>query len=278
VPDVALPSFDHPPIVEVVAAVKFERLPAEAIAHLGAFWKSILSDEFPRVQSQPPYAAPIERFGRDVLVPPFTLALDQDFPAPRLWFLNESGDELVQLQLDWLACNWRKVSPDAEYGRWPARRAAFVKAYEQLNSYLSSIGAGAITPQQCEVTYVNHIRPSDTWKDHRDLHKVLNIVGDLNTPSRVSSEQATVNHQFQINNLDGEVIGRLHVVAKPAYIENATIPIYVLELTARGAPLSPSLEGVLAFLDRGREAIVTTFAAVTSEDLQREWGVHDISH
>jgi len=205
--------------------------------------------------------------------PELQVQLRQDYPSPRFWFLTPTGDELLQVQPDWLGCNWRRVLPDAEYGRWPSRRAAFVEFYSLFNRYLMEAGLGPLTPRQCEVTYVNHINPGEVWQEHRDLHKILKLVNYVDTGSRADLEQAEVRHHFAIPDDIGQHIGRLHIVALPAYVDMNKTPIYRLEFTARGAPLGEGLDGVMSFLDTGREIIVRTFAEVTSREIQQEWGL-----
>ena len=269
----SLPSYDHPPVVEVVASTSFDRLPAQATAQFGAFWASHLERSFPAVQEHPPHIPPVERFGASSFAPEFAFQLGSGFPSPRFWFLNEKQDELLQLQPDWLSCNWRKVQPDGEYSRWPARRHAFINFYSLLDSYLVEVGLGSVVPRQCEVTYVNHILPNVVWQEHRDLYKILRLVNEPDTTSEISSEQVDVRYHFTIPDADGKHIGRLHITAAPAYIDMGKTPIYRLELTARGAPLGDGLEGILAFLDKGRKLVVQTFAEVTSPEIQREWGL-----
>lgn len=270
--DQDLPSYTHPPVVEVSAGASFERLPAQAIAQFGAFWASRLSDTFPTVQVQPPYFPPVERFGTASYAPELTLQLRQELPAPRFWFLAHGEDELLQLQPDWLACNWRKVQPDAEYGRWPSRRAAFLNYFNLLNSYLKEAGLGPIIARQCEVTYVNHVLPNKVWQEHKDLGKILRIVTSTET-SLVQMEQADVRFHFAMPDEEGKQVGRLHITAVPGFVDMNKTPIYRLELTARGDPLGEGIDGVMRFLDKGRETIVATFAEVTTEEIQHEWGV-----
>src|ERR1700740_3023322 len=110
---------ERPPIVEVVVAVSFENLPPSSLVHYGAFWKERLSSTFPRVEEKPPYTAPVERFGGEGFAPQFRFLAEGEFPSPRFWFLNEPGDEILQLQRNWFACNWRKVNANSSYTHWP---------------------------------------------------------------------------------------------------------------------------------------------------------------
>src|SRR5580658_6131605 len=244
-PDETLPSYDRPPIVEVVAGVSFDRLPVQATAVFGAFWKEELAETFPLVQEQPHHIPAIERFGLSSFAPELRLQLTQQFPSPRFWFLTSTGDELLQLQPDWLSCNWRKVQPDAEYGRWPSRRRKFIEFFTLLDNYITQSGMSALVPRQCEVTYINHIFPGKTWQNHNDLHKILQIVNRAETEAGLEAEEANLNFNFAMSDDQGEHIGRLHLTIVPAYIEMNKQPVYRLELTARGAPTGPGLNGVM---------------------------------
>ena len=46
------------------------------------------------------------------------------------------GKEVVQAQPDWFACNWRRVSRGDEYDRWPSRRAAFERHFQELEEFV----------------------------------------------------------------------------------------------------------------------------------------------
>lgn len=102
-----LPEFDDPPVVETVLSVQFRELPKLGVAQIIRFWERELAAELPEVEQQPPYNIPIERFGDEFDGGPVRLAIAQDFPSPRFWF--SSGSDLVQIQPDWFAYNWRKA-------------------------------------------------------------------------------------------------------------------------------------------------------------------------
>jgi len=262
-------SFVNPPVVEVVAGVTFDGLSAETSALLSAFWKEELRSEFPSLQLQPPYTVPDES-------PPagtFTLALPVGLPTPRLWALSGDQQELLQLQPGWFACNWRKVQPADEYDRWISRRSAFQKYFAKLSEYLSREGAGEPKIRQCEVTYINHIRPSSSWVSHSDFSRIFNF--GLESVDSYPAEQVTLQTQFALE-YEGEFYGRLYVKILPAFGLDGRAPIYVLELTARGAPIGDGLNGALTFLDRGRAAIDRAFLRLTTETMHDEWGLqHD---
>jgi uncharacterized protein (TIGR04255 family) len=262
-------SFASPPVVEVVAGVAFDGLTPETSALLGAFWKEQLRQEFPTLQLQPPITTQDEQFpvgGRSI----FAFNALAGMPAPRLWAQSSDGQDLLQLQPGWFACNWRKVQPDGEYDRWARRRGDFQRYFNRLIEYLSKEGAGQPKIRQCEVTYINHIVASKIWSSHAEFSKIFNVSISSDLPQLL--EQVTFQGQFVLER-DGEPYGRLYVKIIPAFGQDGKTPLYVLELTARGAPKADGVEGALAFLDLGREAIDLTFVKLTSDAMHREWGL-----
>ena len=263
-------TFTKPPVVEVVAGVALSGLPAEGSALLGAFWKDVLRSRMPHLTVQPPYL-PLSEFPTPGAGANLIFGMEQGFPPPRLWASTAAQDELVQLQTGWFACNWRKVQPTDEYDRWSSRRAAFVEHFSAMCEYLAEAGLPTPIVTQCEVTYINHIVAGTRWSSHADAAKILR-----NPPPGSSVglplEQVMTEAQYAL--LDGgRPVGRLHLKFQPALARDGRSPIYVLELTARGAPLGSGLDGALAFLDLGRLAIDRAFLASTTDEMHDEWGL-----
>src|SRR4029077_3801482 len=107
--DTPLPSYASPPVVEVVVGVAFWPLHGLTVVDISAFWSENLREHFPKVHEQPPYVPPTELLGGQSLTLPTIMPMA--LPHPRLWFLSSDEQELLQLQRDYFACNWRKVSP-----------------------------------------------------------------------------------------------------------------------------------------------------------------------
>jgi uncharacterized protein (TIGR04255 family) len=276
--DRALPSFRNPPVTEVVVGLAFKPIVGLSVPRLGQLWSEKFADYFPQAEEQPPYEPPIERFDEGVQSELFRMQLiGGGFPRPRMWFLNERGDELVQIQRDYFACNWRKVHPDAEYGRWHSRRTAFERWLSAFQSFLANHSLGEILPTQCEVTYVNHIDADTVWSTHGDIASILRLVG---TPPYAEEgfegkfEQLQLVGQFRLQ-MEGIPFARLHATLQPGFRRLDNKPIYILDLTVRGRPLGEGADGVLAFLDEARKAIVSAFASLTTPAMHGRWGRDD---
>lgn len=264
-------NFRNPPITEVVVGVAFKDAAGLSTAHIGECWRAKWESRFPRVEEHPPYSPPVERFDVPPHGPTFALELSVR-PTTRLWFVTDDGHELIQVQRDWFACNWRKVSTGSEYDRWPARRAAFETFYTDLERFVEDRGLGKVTPVQCEVTYVNHIVAGDGWQNLGELPAILRLAGAIGGESVSAPEQMQLGASFVISDETDTPRGRLHVTAQPAALRDGGAPLYVMNLTARGGPEGEGLRGALAFLDRGRAQIVRTFTAITTESMHEVWG------
>lgn len=266
----AIVRYENPPITEVVVAVAFQPLPHLTVAHLGQFWRESLAAAFPQVEERPTYEPPLETFDGPSPAQ-LSLTLTQQFPPPRLWFKSADDQELLQVQRNWFACNWRKVSPEADYSHWPSRRDAFVQWFRKLEAFVSDNNLGKVSPTQCEVTYINHITPDSVWTRHGEIHRIFNhidaVEGFLPEP-----EEFGFQSRYLMRASDNHLMGRLHVSAQPVIDVKDGHPAIALNLTARGAPEQEGIDGVIEMADRGREWIVRAFDALTTDAMHQSWG------
>lgn len=267
-----LPEFKKPPVTEVVLGVQFEQLDSLQTPQLGYIWNSY-RDRFPQTEEQPPLEPMVEQFGaRTGRRQGVRLMFSPAPTRPRLWFLNEDGTELVQVQHDRFVRNWRKRDDEQEYPRYRNLRQSFHEDFETFRGLVEREQWGAVEPNQCEVTYVNVIRAGEGWQDHSELDKVLTVFASNYSDDWLNNrlEEATVNLQFVLYNGE-EPVGRLHVVANPVYHVPTNQPAIRLTLTARGKPESEDIDGIMQFLDRGHEEIVRGFTSITTPAMHEVW-------
>ena len=134
----------------------------------------------------------------------------------------------------------------------------------ELGLFLEQEGLGSVVPNQCEVSYINHIEAAG-WAQRGELHRVLSFWQRIGAMGLPDPEDATAALRFVMEE-GGTKLGRLHVSLKSAARRSDSKPVLVLEFTARGMPLSGDLKGALQFMDRGRDWIHTAFQALTSGD------------
>lgn len=266
-----LPNFANPPVIEVAISVQFERLTALHTAHFGLLWEEF-RNRFPRTEEHPPTDRAIENLGA-VLAPQISVQIETVMPVARVWFLNEAGTELVQVQQDCFVHNWRKITvPTETYPRYERIRSTFQDELGIFLQFVEREGIGRVVPIQCEITYVNHIGVGSGWQHLGEVERVFAPwSGHYSDDFLKRPEQARIVMRHSIPGATGEPIGRLHTDLMPAMDLKTQQPMFVLTLTARGRPIGEGIEGALAMLDIGREWIVRGFASVTTRTMHDVW-------
>jgi uncharacterized protein (TIGR04255 family) len=264
----AEPEFEKPPIVEVALGVQFSPLSALRTVHLGLLW-SMFRKDFPRTEDQPPLARAIERFDK----PDLPLFRIEPAPlTPRSWFLSKDGSELVQVQQDRFVHNWRKMGSNTAYPRYRNLREKFAENLRTFESFAKAEQLGEFKPDQCELTYVDHIESGEVWKDFTQVDAVIR---SWQPPKTDVKELVHENVTLEINHLilgkDGKPRGRLHIRVAPVYRMSDHAPILSLEFLARGAPLAPGINGILGFLDLAHDCTLGVFTTMTTTAIQKSW-------
>jgi uncharacterized protein (TIGR04255 family) len=259
-------------VVEVALSLQFERIELTAL-RFAAIWERF-RDSFPKVEEQPPLPPALERFDAEPGQPEVRFQL---FPAqftPRYWLVSESGNEVVQIQQDRLIYNWRKVSDEDRYPRYTFVRQRLGEELGRLREYLAEDESEELVISQSEVTYINHILPSEVWEDHADVGRIFTFWA--NPPDGVASlEAVSIGIQSLRHASDSIPLGRLYVNAQSALRATDRSPIFALTLVGRGAPESPTVDAGLAMLDVEHEWIVRAFADATTAEMHQVWGRAD---
>src|SRR5690348_6823882 len=151
-PDTArqLPEFAKPPVVEVACSIQFELIKELHVGLLGLLWEEY-RERYPVVQEQAPLQTPREQFTGTP--PRFGFSMTGTFPMPRVWFLTEDGQRLVQVQRDHFIVNWRKLDTGAAYPRYPHLRDSLIEEIELFQQFLADEGLAPIRAIQAELTY-----------------------------------------------------------------------------------------------------------------------------
>jgi uncharacterized protein (TIGR04255 family) len=227
---------------------------------------------FPDVQEQPQYVPPTETFDFPEIPSRISIAVELPTTAsPRFWFTSADQQELVQVQGNWFACNWRKVGPEAEYERWHAIREAFQRQFGKFLDFCKEQHLGPVDVEQTEVTYVNHIEPGSAWSSLGDMHKVVRIMGMHDRHMLpLDPEQSTLRVTYRIAS-EAVKAGRLHVSVDPGLRMQDMKPIIAMTLTGRTTPISGNSSDALSSMDVSRDWIVRCFTAITTEAAHKQW-------
>ena len=262
-----LPDFTNPPVVETLLSAQFDRLSLPKTAHFGLYWEQIRS-RFPETQEQGELPSLIE-WPPDHPQPSIGIQLQalEAPPTPRFWFVNKDGTELIQVQRDRFIKNWRKVGQKDLYPRYEQLRAGFDEDFGAFADFISKQNLGTIRINQCEVSYINHIVAGMGWKTHADVDEVFTVWRQPKTSFPGRAEDLSFRARFPMYDSAGTFSGRLHVTVQSVRRLSDGVPMFLLELTARGQVG----EGT-DFFDLGREWIVRSFAELTTPSMHMIWG------
>ena len=263
-----LPEYANPPVSEVVLSVEFLPLEGWKGSHGGRFWAEIVQ-EYPQTEVQPMLPSQIEQFGEDVWK---QRPVQVEFGDPdwaRFWFIGEPPTRLIQVQRNRFIVNWRKIQGDEVYPRYVNDiRPRFQREWERFKGYVAAQQLGAVSVQQCEVTYINDIPQGQGWTTPADTARLFAPWSGKVTEGFLSSpEMLNIAGSF----LMPEDQGRLHFIIQRAFRKTDESQILQLRLTARGRPRSGDTAGVLAWMDLGREWIVRGFTDLTTAEAHRLW-------
>lgn len=275
---IPLPNFENPPVVEVAISLQFKQLRGLKPAHFGLFWQRLRTDNFEAIEEHVELEPEFEDFDLSRAAKPGIKIQTFDTPPPvRLWFLNGSRDRLVQVQRDRLIVNWRKGGQASTYPRYPAIIQSFRDTLEKFKQFLDEEKLGEVEPNQCEVTYVNHIESGAVWKAHGQLNRVFTLwSGYFSDGYLREPEDASFGARFRMLDEANFPVGRLHVECQPAHRTADQKPIFILTLTARGRPPADQLDDVYRQFDREREWIVRGFTSLTTPEMHSHWRRTDV--
>lgn len=265
-----LPNFERPPVVEVALSVQFEPLALET-KHLALLWEKCRA-EFPEWQDQPPIAPAFELFSDG-----FWNARFRNSPIPRALFRDRAGTQLKQYQADRFVRNWTKVQTAPDYPRYESIREPFAADLRALLEFVSEQSLGKVVPNQCEVTYVNLV-PLTEGTPLAVGDVISPWAGAFSDSFLPDPEGIEIAAHFVMMRPDRpDPAGRLHIQGVVVAERGTNKKALQLTLTARGQPFDPSIDGVLAFLNLGREYIVKGFASFTTPMMHTTWGRRDDS-
>jgi uncharacterized protein (TIGR04255 family) len=263
-----LPEYAKPPVVEVACSIQFEPIDKLHTGRLGLLWEGY-RDRYPLVEQQPPLSPIREQFEPAPMRLGFSF---ETFPMPRVWFLKPDGTRLVQVQRDHFIVNWRKLDTDVEYPRYVSIRETLIEELAHFQAFLERESLGPIRVVQTELTYVNQIDARAPDGSRKPLSQIVRVWSGDAAKGKLPRFEETSFHARYIMRDGDKPVGRLHISLEPQLLGKDNTPAYALTVVARGAPATPDVDGALASLDRGHEAIVEGFTAITTDEMHAVWG------
>jgi uncharacterized protein (TIGR04255 family) len=265
----SLPDYARPPIVEVAIGAQFAGLDELRAAHVGLFWATI-RDDYGRIEEQPPVVHIVEGPSDQQLAGGPELRISTTPDLPRTWFLDSTGNRIIQVQRDRFLHNWRKMTDSDEYPRFPGVKKSFMKHWDGFCRFLENNGLPVPQVDQYELTYVNHIRRGNGWQSVEDLcHLFTSVAWGPRSAFLPPPENILWSAKFRLP----EGNGRLHVDVVPVRIPPHGDLAVSLSLTARGMPPEGTDAGAMSgWFDIAREWIVRGFADLVAEKTDALWG------
>lgn len=258
------PKYDNPPVVETVIGVQFPELARFRCAHFGLYQERIKS-RFPNFEDRPRIRPAAEPFPRKVTPPEPPFQVLPSGAPERVWYIAQSGQELLQVQPDRFMFNWRAQGGSPKYPSYDVNSGRFLHEFAEFRQFCLDQGIEEPTPELAEVTYVNHIVP-------RPGESALDLFGRVFTGLRWETtdgllqapESASFNRVWVIP----EQQGRLYAQANLALEVPTKCELIRLEITARVN--RPQSEQVESALKSAHAWVVHGFASMTDLDIQRE--------
>lgn len=261
-----LPEYGNPPLIEVAIGVQFSPIAEFTAAHLGLYWATV-RDTFGRVEEQPPISHVIEPDpGQPEPGPSFQISAKPELP--RVWLIDGTGNRIIQVQRDRFLHNWRKLDPEDEYPRFPSVKASFLDHWTSFQEFLGQAGLNP-EPDQCELTYVNHLRKGEGWNTLADLGALFTT---FSWHTRERFLPAPDNLRWSLRFLLPEGRGRLHVDVVPVRAQPSNDLAVRFALTARGKPSDiDDTTSMSEWYDLAREWIVRGFADLVEDKTDELW-------
>jgi len=254
-----LPSFQNPPVVEVVFGVTFAEPEGLRTALIGTYWSRI-EKRFPTVSDHPPINRVIESFAGPGSVEVSILPIP---PLRRCAFKSPSGDRLIQVQGDRFQFHVKRELGD-RYPRFSETKEEFLDAFEGLKEHLQA-GGVSLNPIQYDLSYINMV-----VGDLGELDAVGEVLRDVSWNSNERRLLASPPKSFRwVAAFDmPNQSGRLHVQAASGKLkkDGKDAPALQLQLTARGFGQNQQ-----DWFDQGHEWIVAGFADLTTKRAHTIW-------
>jgi len=257
-----LPDFSNPPLNEVVVGVQYDPFEGFSAVDYGAVY-SLFADEFPVVREQPPLEPRIETFGGSGTASSAQFDFRPAALFPRLWFVSESEDRLIQFQDDRFLINWRKTAAEDRYPHFEGVLSEFLQNLTRLQEYYADF-EHQLKISQAEVTYINII-PVD---DFDDLSSWLNIASHQSAPVSALTFQTE-----EVICDDGKnPTSRFFIELNSVFTKNGKERAFRLNLTYRGRPHPRQELDLSEYLLTARKKIVQTFDEVCTDLAKEKWG------
>ncbi|MDP2645948.1 MAG: TIGR04255 family protein [Desulfobacterales bacterium] len=252
----SLPAYKKPPVIEVVCGIAFKKIAQFKAPHLGLFWQKLRAD-YPTCQHAPPLGFPPD---------PSEATDGFELPLPRIWFISEKKNGLIQLQNNRFFYNWRKLQADEPYPHYQVVIKNFKASLNMFQKFLNQEKLGSLYPTECELTYINDISKGEGWETISDIPDILPDISWRSKKSRFLPEPLHIGWQALFALPEDK--GRLHVKLDQVAHKIDKRPILRIEISAKGLGADRSQKAIWDWFEIAHKWIVCGFTDLTSSKIQ----------
>jgi uncharacterized protein (TIGR04255 family) len=247
------PDYKNPPVIEVACGISFEAIKNFRAPHLGLFWQKVRND-FPLCE----HAPRLEINPQHIDLAEF---------LPRIWFINEKQNMLIQLQNDKFYLNWRRMQQEEVYPRYNKIIRDFKTNHRIFQKFLEEEKLGSANPIKCELTYINHIPKTEGWGS---LDEINNVFRDFTWDPNERFLPPPIGLGGQVTFALPNNKGQLNVTLQHGSRKIDKNPILTLQLTARGLGPDKSMDSAWEWFEVAHEWIICGFTDLTGTIIQKD--------
>jgi uncharacterized protein (TIGR04255 family) len=261
------PSFENPPVVEVVMGLQFDKPHSINMVDFAKLWEEFGKEEYSDYKE----LAPLER----MVEGPSQIFKFSNLPEMRrVWFENPKENTLIQTQEDRLIFNWRRPTENLDesncYPRYEKINNEFFSIYDRFEKYLQNSGVEVSKPDILELTYMNFIEyDGEKIPDANAIFKDFNwFVEDriLNRPSFIDQKLI-----YEIPDMLSKLKCTIKSYQNP---ENGNEGL-IYELSVRGTVNELERKNMQQWYNNARLWIVHGFKDSTNTEMHKKWGISD---
>ena len=258
-----LPEFDSPPVIETVLGIQFNSLPGYTTSHAGWFRSRYLGSEWTEIRVVSSLLDQFEHFDDKRWQVQPSVKLFATPPPDRTQIIRNDHERMIQIQDTRFVYNWIKKS--SEYPRYSRLLPEFREYFKRFTRFAVNASLGNLIVNQWEVTYVNHVPKGDLWSVPKGWS---GIVRNICVPTITNCAFDGINGEWLFK-LEDDNSSRLRISLQHARGRPSGPELLRIHLIARGN--LKSLDDIVVSLDRGHEAVVRGFTAITTQKAHKYW-------
>jgi uncharacterized protein (TIGR04255 family) len=259
------PSFDNPPLAEVVVSFQLEHPLNIGALDVAELWDDFDKTHFPTYREMPPLEPILPDNVR-------VLELSHLPNMPRFWFEGVNKDELLQIQRDRFLYNWRRPTENIDntncYPRYESVMKGFMKYNEIYCDFVKKKNLGDANRTFMELSYINLVEiPEGGIQDIGTIFKGI----ELRDNETILPTPNNIQYTRSFNIPDRPLKLNINLSSRQRISDGKSVFQY--ELLVRGPVNNLSSKDMVKWFDDARMWINHSFVDSTTEFMHKTWGV-----